>query len=277
MDLGKLNMVRQSRLWFAFLLLIVCSLFSTLFGDAATLPGECSPDRYVEDRLVFIGNHGDQPVLLVLTFSRGTAQRDSQIYATECTGHLFRRERWTHLGPGSYAAPETALALIPSGPDFTTRQGDDSPILIADFENQRRPMRLTVNSRQYFYCDTADTEYQSRYGAGSGTLGLDADTIAGTILSRHIDFTGYNRLAGNTNGYFPGKYEQAVLAAAGGALFVLSVDPVANRDTGNRVNFNFAAVYLADGGSEIITDSLTTRWAAVDDTLYPGKPIPSRW
>ncbi len=271
------------RRWFsltsAFLICgISCSL-SIFIGVTATVVGspEQPPDRYAENKLIFIGELEDQPVFLVLTFSRGTSERDGHAYAAECTGHLFRRGRWLHIGPGGYPAPETTLAVIPSGPGFAVSQAANPPIFSVDFKKRMHPVRLVVDRLDYLHGDTTDADYRLIYRVGIGRLGLDTDTIAGTILCRDIDFTGYNRLAGNTYGYFPGKYELAVLTASDGSVFVLSTDPVSARDPDNRVQANFAACYLVDGGAEIIFDSLATRWPAVDDTLYPGKPLPSRW
>ncbi|MFC1476238.1 hypothetical protein ACFLQW_04480 [Candidatus Zixiibacteriota bacterium] len=267
------------RIWPAF-------LFWGLFCSVAVFAGvivigawatDQTPDKYAEDKLIFIGEHDDQPVFLVLTFSRGIAKRDSQIYAAECTGHLFRRGSWTHIGSGGYAAPETTLAAIPSGSGFVVRQSIHPPVFLADFAGHRLPFRITVDSLAYLHGDTVDTDYRISYRRGAGTLTRQADTITGMFFSREMDFTGYNRLAGNTSGYFPGKYEQAVLAAADGSVFILSTDPVAARDPENRVNANFAVGYLTTGDTAIIFDHLETHWPVVNDTLHSGKPLPLRW
>ena len=143
-----------------------------------------------------------------------------------------------------------------------------------------RPTNIS-RSVVYYYkgeqCQTLNWVFQAGEYQSGIVRGKIYLAYAGTILCRDIDFTGYNRLAGNTSGYFPGKYELAVLAASDGSVFVLSTDPVSARDPENRVQANFAACYLVDGGAGIIFDSLATRWPAVDDTLYPGKPLPSQW
>jgi len=43
------------------------------------------------------------------------------------------------------------------------------------------------------------------------------------------------------------------------------------------VNANFAAFASPEGRREFVLDSVYTRWAEVDDTLHPGKPVPRVW
>ena len=236
-----------------------------------------APDRYVSDMIILIGDVNNDPVRLVLTFSRGTTDRDTHTYAAECTGHVLVDSNWMHLGPGRYSCPETTLSAIPPSDILHIRQSTEPPVFLVDFNDRMRPFRLRIDCLDFIADVTKEPNYQVQYDTGPATLFLDKDTLTGTAIHCRQDFTGYNRLAGNTRGYFPGRHEFAALAGSDGSVFLFSSDPVACFDTDTRVRTDFAACRTADGETKVVFDSAHTLWPISSDSLYPGKPIPREW
>jgi len=235
------------------------------------------PDRFVSDAVYFLAEDAGEPVRMVLNFSRGTSDIEGHHYAAECTGHLLRNGTWDHLGPGSYDCPETTLAVIPQGPNFSATRSAAAPVFTVAFADRGHDFRLEIERLDSLFDASQNPEYQARYAAGPATLFIRQDTIFGRALHRHHDFTGYNRLARNTQGYFPGRADFAVLSGTNGEWFIFSTDPVQRRDADVRVNSNFAAAAPVGGPCKLVIDSVYTQWADVDDTLHPGKPVPLVW
>lgn len=255
-------------------------LFSTMLSSSILSPAAADgimPDRFVSDAVYFLAEDAGGPVRLVLNFSRGTSDIEGHQYAAECTGHLLRDGMWDHLGPGSYECPETTLAVIPNGPNFSVSRAADPPVFTVTFTSRSHKFRLEIERMDSLFDMSQNPEYRARYAAGPASLLIGSDTIPGRALHRQHDFTGYNRLARNTRGYFPGRHDFAVLSGTAGEWFIFSTDPVQQRDADGRVNANFAAATLPGGLGEVVTDSVYTQWAEVDDTLHAGKPVPQVW
>jgi len=234
-------------------------------------------DRFVEDKFVFIGKREKELVAAVLCFSRGTTDLEDHIYAVECTGHLFRHEQWLHLGPGRYEWPETTLMAIPDGPGFTVHQTTDPPAFDINMQQRTPATRLIINGLQQLFSDTSDAAYRQFHESGAATIIIGTDTTQGAVFHRRLVFTGYNRLANNATGYFPGRLEAAYLSGEDSSLFLFSADPVAAREIENRLITNFAAWQIPGKGTHALYTMPVIQCPVVDDTTYPGKPIPARW
>jgi hypothetical protein len=250
-------------------------IFMTL--PTPVLAASPKADRYVEDKFIFAGKSGEQPVLLVLTISRGTSDREGHKYTTECTGHIFRRDGWLHIGPGLYEWPETSLVIIPSGPGFTVDRSGTSAGYDIEVHDRIPAVQLRTGQLRPLYSDTADADYCQHYTVGQATAIVGTDTISGNVFQRRLDLAGYNRLAGNTGGYFPGLAELTFLTGDSGLTFVFVTDQVIPLDAGNRLRTNFAIAHLPRSDTVLVCDSLITQWPEVDDTSHPGKPVPQRW